>query len=262
MKNYKTVILLISTVVIIIAGVYYIVVKTKKPINFQQDVVTSEPNQINNENNQQADVEQKSIEHNNKENKEATKSIQTQNQNDEIKLFKNQYFSIKILPGWSVEELRNGSVNIEKDNYILYVNPKASQASGVKGGRFDEISNGSPSADLVTKFRPAEACSPLIRTKTSKFTRIDIYVDKNSNETFCKHPTDNKRHWYFSYYVKDDGYFNYVEGDDFHPYAITVSIKTDNINDLPVVDDAVLARMLHNTDIMVDSVQIFKQNSN
>src|SRR3989344_220423 len=75
------------------------------------------------------------------------------------KVYSNQYLTVTIPAGWSYSTTQAGAINIIKNNYILYINPAASQASGVEGGRFGEIAGGAPSSDAVNNGAYPGSCS-------------------------------------------------------------------------------------------------------
>ena len=153
--------------------------------------------------------------------------------------------SIDIPNGWKYTEV-NDSVNIEKDGYILYINPNFNQASGVDGARFSEISQGSPSADLVMLVQPNDPCG----TTTTEnivlgYERKDLYISKGDASEACGAPTDSQTRWYFSYAIKDDGYVNYFDKTDpTTSYVITMSYQTTSVDKLPVKGSSTLNNML------------------
>ena len=76
------------------------------------------------------------------------------------KTFENQYLKIRLVQGWTAKAVSNthGAINITKGKYILFITTQTSQASGVEGGRFAEISMGAKSADAVNVAPPAPEC--------------------------------------------------------------------------------------------------------
>lgn len=274
MKTYTTILLSIITLMAIGGAIYYVVGKNKTSKTHTTISTTStetiDKNSIkdnteiakeiardkNANNNQDKSEETDNGSSQSNSNSNNTNKDSNSNNNNSTQIFKNKYLSIEVPNDWTIHELKNGSVNIEKNNYILYINPHFQQASGLKGGRFDEIANGAPSADLVTIFHPAEPCSDLVKTSIGDFTRVNVYVDKNSDSNLCKKPSDNKTHWYFSYYTNGNGYLNYINGQDQYSFVITLSIKVDSVNKLPTPNDPTLSQVWKATDAMINSLKI------
>lgn len=169
--------------------------------------------------------------------------------------FSNDRMALKLGPSWSRQELTDGSINFLNGDYILYINPHFLQTSGVKGGRFDEITLGSPSADLVHVFHPAVECTTPIQTTTQKYKRYDVYTNPNVDSNLCRKTASGETRWYFSYYVKESPYVTYKSSSDYS-YVITVSIRVSQISDLPKKDDAILKERLAEIDTIVDSIVI------
>lgn len=169
--------------------------------------------------------------------------------------FSNNKMSVTLPQGWSSQELANGSVNLLNGDFILFINPNFLQTSGVKGARFDEITQGSPSADLVHVFHPAVECTTPIQTTTQKYKRYDVYTNPNVDSNLCRKTASGETRWYFSYYVKESPYVTYKSSSDYS-YVITVSIRVSQISDLPKKDDAILKERLAEIDTIVDSIVI------
>jgi len=188
-------------------------------------------------------------------------------------VYETNYLKVMIPTGWTatiakemVEEIvdENGNsisvqpnpaaVNITKDNYILYINTQAQQASGVEGGRFSEIAQGAPSADAVIKIHPTSPCGSSEKGSAfDQYQRVDLYVSsQEKNIETCNIPTGQKTVWYFSYITGNSkgGYFNYYTDASGKGLVITMAYDSDNVNQLPIKDSAVLTQMLETmTDI-------------
>ncbi len=170
--------------------------------------------------------------------------------------YENQYMKINIPSDWTATEAAQNpaAVNIVKGNYILYINVKASQASGVTGGRFAEISMGAPSADAVMKEQPSPPCGTQEASQiNTTYKRVDLYVDQTSAQTWCNPPTNGKSVWYFSYITDSrGGYFNYYASDTPPALVATMSYDVHDANSLPPQNDAAL------TTALSDMTNIFK----
>ncbi len=126
------------------------------------------------------------------------------------RVYGNEFFRISLLSGWDVEPAggapNTGAVSIRKDKYILYVNPRAQQASGVEGGRFSEIAMGAPSADAVITEHPVPPCAdPVNGGVFGDWQRKDLYVDSATTASWCNKPVPGKQVWYFSYITTETG---------------------------------------------------------
>ena len=169
-------------------------------------------------------------------------------------VYQNSYVSITLEDGWKAQGLANGSVNITKGDYILYINPAYKQTSGVTGARFAEISNGAPSADLVTVYQPAMECTPAKQSSTQNFERYDVYTNDSVDTNLCKATTDNSTRWYFTYYVEESPYVTYLSTDNEKSLVITLAIDTSTLSGLPRQNDSTLQAILNAADAMVDSL--------
>src|SRR3989344_3193736 len=118
--NQKNIILGLIVVVLIGVVAYFIVGKKSEPANNQPIVAnntnnTEPTNQVTPTPNPTAPLTQSQV-------------------------YDNQYMKVIIPAGWSAKQATNNpaALNITKGNYILFVNARAGQASGVEGGRFEE----------------------------------------------------------------------------------------------------------------------------
>src|SRR3989338_6794435 len=165
------------------------------------------------------------------------------------KVYSNTYMSVTIPGGWSYSATQSGAVNITKDNYILYINPRAQQASGIQGGRYGEIAGGAPSSDAVNNLDAGNApCTPPeTHTTTGGYSRYDYYVSNTTKgENACTSPSDGSNIWYFSYLSKDGGYFNHTTAQQgtAEGYVITMAYNSKNVNALPKKGNATLCSAL------------------
>jgi hypothetical protein len=181
--------------------------------------------------------------------------------------YENQYIKIQLASGWTAQSASSanheGAVNITKGNYILYISPNATQASGVTGGRFAEIAMGSPSADLVIKSWPANPCGTNDKvTVDSTYFRVDEYISKSVTDQNCNKPTATSTLWYFGYLTTSKGgYFNYYSNQtstSSPPRALvtTMSYQASDINSLPPKGSSDLNQALADIDSMLKTLQI------
>lgn len=175
-------------------------------------------------------------------------------QNEELyKEFSNEFLSFKYPSDWEVTKT-GGGANIIRGNYILYVNPNYSQASGVRGARLSEIASGAPGADIVLTVHPAYegSCGSTEKISIDKKARNDLFVSVYGTGAQCNLPTDNQTHWYFSFVNTDFGYVNYYKDGQVLSYVITMTYKTDDVNKLPVKGSVDLE---NNLEIMTEIVK-------
>lgn len=181
------------------------------------------------------------------------------------KVFENEYLKLTIPNDWKYQTVKSGAINILKDNYILYINPNASQASGVEGGRFSEIASGAPGADLVIKTHPSNPCGLSESSNISnQLVRSDFYINSEMAAKMlnCNAPTDEKTVWYFSYVTtKGDGYFgdfskfNIFPTDSRRQLVITMTYQASNVNNLPVKSSEQFKKMLSEMTEIVKSIE-------
>lgn len=175
-------------------------------------------------------------------------------------VFENDFIKVTIPEGWRLTEAtttlqdqiydkntgkttkvgkpqttKNGAVNITKGNYILYINPNAGQASGIEGGRFNEIAGGAPSADAVVIDRPSPPCGEaVVGANFAGFVRKDLFVSSAHKQEYCTAPKSGKTVWYFSYITDAcGGYFNYYRTGETPAYVITMAYNSKNLENLP-----------------------------
>lgn len=183
-------------------------------------------------------------------------------QDNQNTVYENQYMKINLLPGWAAARPRRipAALNITKGNYILYINTQASQASGVQGGRFDEIAMGAPSVDAVVTSFPSPPCGTGESTPVSPpYTRSDLYVSKASanSQEWCNAPSSGATVWYFSYITnKAGGYFNdYVSGENLALVA-TMAYRSKSVDSLPLKGSAELTSVLTEMTAMMKSLKV------
>jgi len=192
-----------------------------------------------------------------------TPAPQTQPQTNNAGAFENAYLKMALARGWQVQEV-GYAVNITKDKYVLYINPKTTQASGVEGGRFSEIAQGAPGVGLVMTFHPADPCgTKATEVISDTLTRSDYYVRTADATEFCNASTIADPVWYFSFVgTKNDGYFGdptkvnpSLSSDPFRQFVITMSYTATDINALPKKGSAELTQAFGEMTEMVKSVE-------
>lgn len=177
-------------------------------------------------------------------------------------VYENQYMKVVLPPGWTAKKSGRipTAVNITKGNYILYISTQASQASGVEGGRFDEIAMGAPSADAVVTQYPTPPCGKAESSPASDgHTRIDLYVNKadSKSQDWCNAPLSGATVWYFSYITDAaGGYFNYYVPGQNRGLVVTMAYRSKDVNRLPLKGSTKLNSMLSEMTSIVSSLTI------
>jgi len=176
-------------------------------------------------------------------------------------VYQNSYMKLVLPPGWTANQVpaNPAAVNIINGKYILYINTQATQASGVAGVRFAEIAQGSPSADAVVTAHPSPPCGNTVNVDSSDtLKRVDLYINAQTPESYCKSPTNGKTVWYFSYMIEKQqiGYFNYYNKDLGKGYVITMSYDSKDVNDFPEKDSEGLKSTLNEMANIAASLEI------
>ncbi len=102
-----------------------------------------------------------------------------------------------ILPGWRVADSGDQRLSLIRGDYLLYVNPIFTHASGIAGGRFVEIVRGLPSIDAVLHNvdQPAsgDECSQSDRTNVNQsIYLINLYTDASKSGNGCNFPASRR----------------------------------------------------------------------
>lgn len=248
LKNRLVVLLsIIITALIFGGGVYVLLRYTEQNLQRQIKILQ---NQINNLRNRELFKPE-----------DSTQTVISNEDNSRI-IYENDYLKIEILKTWNYQVVNNQSLNITKDNYILYINPNTTQSSGIVGGRFSEIGQGSPGVDLVMLYHPSEPCGDSVSKGISdKLVRRDYYIDKTDASELCNAPEGDDKLWYFSYVTtQDDGYFGNPKKlnpsiTSQRQFVITMSYDGEDVNDLPVWESEVLNEALNEMTEMVKTVE-------
>lgn len=168
--------------------------------------------------------------------------------------FENQYLKIQILPGWTVATSGDQTLNLIDGKYLLSINPMFVHASGVIGGRFSEIVRGKESIDAVMGnvdqpaggFECAEwPPEELIVTRTMSLR--NLYTDSSKVNNGCTFPRGGQPIWFGSYFS--------AEGSE-SDYAITLTFRTKDVNDLPMKGTRELKHVLTEVTQMLRSLQL------
>ena len=146
-----------------------------------------------------------------------------------VRKFDNSYLSMTIRPGWRVADSGDQRLSLIRGDYLLYVNPIFTHASGIEGGRFGEIMNGMPSVDAVMRNvdQPAGGpeCSQSDRTVVNESISLtNLYTDSSKSDNECNFP-DGKRTVWFGSFFSGTG-----SGSD---YSVTLAYNSDDVNRLP-----------------------------
>ncbi len=156
------------------------------------------------------------------------------------RVYSNEYMTVTVPPGWTIPQVSSDTptITITKGDYILSINTRAAQASGITGGRFGEIAGpGASVGDVVTQ-EPAGPCGSAVTSTVTvngaAAIETDFYVGPNDATMVCAAPTNGNKVWYFSYVSHDGGYFNYYPGLEPLSWVITMSYDGKDINSLPV----------------------------
>jgi hypothetical protein len=188
-------------------------------------------------------------------------------------LFESYYLHLTVPEGWNIVTKNLGSVpdnfateyyEIEKDGYIIYINPSTGPADGSEGGKFSDIAQHIAGSSLVIEMQPSNPCEDnMPQTKmTTYMLRSDFYVSKDNTVDWCNKPS-NGTIWYGSYVSSPGtGYFGEVyminKKPEIRRYLITMGYsKAKNINDLPKKDSKELNAKLLEMSAIVRSI-VFK----
>ena len=145
----------------------------------------------------------------------------------------NQFLTITVSAGWTVAEFIDQKLMLQltRGNYVLQINPVFTHASGVEGGRFNEIVAGMPSVDAVMGEvdQPAGGfeCSQSSAEPTvinDQIKLYNLYTDSSKTESPCKYPADGRVAWF--------GSFSAGDGPE-SEYTITLAYATSDVNALP-----------------------------
>ncbi len=163
--------------------------------------------------------------------------------------YENTSLKLSVPAGWTATAATSATskdaVNIAKGNWILYVSPHASQASGTEGGRFAEIGMGAPSVDAVVTTEPSECGTTEKTAAYGIYTRVDYFMSAAEKKDWCAAPTNGKTVWFFSYLTSPgNGFFNYYKKDVNDGLVVTMAYNSKVVNSFPVKGSAELTAAL------------------
>jgi hypothetical protein len=192
-------------------------------------------------------------------------------------IYENEYMKIALLPGWTAKpatiinyyegvisktEPRPAGVIITKDNYIIHIDTMVEQASGIIGGRIEELAreDEAPSLYAVVTSHPGFPCgSSETYYLSNKYVRIDWYIDSQDKNPVCTPPLEGKV-WYLSYITNRENYSYINYYDEGRPLGFTISMayNSNDVNKLPKKDSAELNAMLNEMTNIVKTLEIKK----
>ena len=242
--NQKTLNIILGLVIVVLigAGAYFVVGKKSEPTN-NQPVVADNTNNTEPAN-------------------QVTPTPNTTTPLVQSQVYDNQYIKVTIPAGWSAKQATNNpaALNITKGNYILFVNARAGQASGVEGGRFEEYAGGAPSVDALIVEHPGGPCG---NSETSTITangvttkRTDYYVSSSDQNEFCRKPTINNTLWYLSVVGNGFNYFNIPDYSGAVGWVATMAYNSKVINSFPVKNSSGLNQTLSEMTSIVKTLTI------
>ncbi len=164
-------------------------------------------------------------------------------------VYSNQYLTLTVPAGWKLTEATKiGAVNLTKGNYILYINPRVSQASGVEGGRFEEYAGGSPSVGAVVVYHPGGPCGTsdtyTLSLNATTTRRTDFYIHSRDKTESCATPTNGQTVWYFSDVGLGINYYNISHYSGPVGWVVTMAYNSTTIDSFPVKGSADLDQAL------------------
>jgi hypothetical protein len=168
--------------------------------------------------------------------------------------FDNQYVRMTILPGWTADSSKPPLLKVSHGKYVLTVNPIYVHASGVEGGRFEEVTDGMRSVQAVREevLQPSWilcAQSDHVVAITRTLSLVELYTDdtKENVANDCKFPADGRTAWFGSYFAG--------AGSE-SEYTITLSYDTDDVNALPKKGTPELERVLSDVVTMLKTFEL------
>jgi hypothetical protein len=177
-------------------------------------------------------------------------------------VYHNQYIKVTIPAGWSAQQAVNNpaALNITKGNYILFINARANQASGVEGGRFEEYAGGAPSVDALIVEHSGGPCgkseTSTINANEVSTERKDYYVSSNDSGQFCRKPTINSILWYLSVVGNGFNYFNVPDYSGAVGWVATMAYNSKVINSFPVKNSSELNQILSEMTSVIKTLTI------
>ena len=188
-------------------------------------------------------------------------------------VYQNQYLKITVPSSWILTEVtqtiqnekydwttqrsvpigapvtkKTGAINLTKGNYILYINPRVTQASGIEGGRFEEYAGGSPSVGAVVVEHPGGPCGTseksMLSLNSTTTSRTDFYIGSGDKTETCATTTNGETVWYFSDVGEGINYYNFPNDPTPVGWVVTMAYNSSIINSLPTKNSTELNQML------------------
>lgn len=167
--------------------------------------------------------------------------------------FENQYVRITVLPGWTVDASSPPVVTIIHGKYVLTINPIFTHASGVVGGRFDEITGQIPSVKAVIVGSESGMGTDCAKSEKTEVTRtivlISLYTDDTPSNVNggCEFPSDRKPAWFGSFFVGERS-----ESE----YTLTLAYDASDPNALPKKETPEFQKVFSDVQMMLKSLEM------
>jgi hypothetical protein len=176
-----------------------------------------------------------------------------QNPGTRANVFENEYVKMTIRPGWTVDSSTPPLLKVHHGKYVLTVNPVYEHASGVEGGRFEEVTDGMPSIEAVRAavLQPSWilcAQSDVVKI-TGTISLVTLYTDdtKENVDNGCRLPADGKTAWFGSYFVS--------EGSE-SSYTITLAYDSSDVDAFPKKGTPELRKVLSDVVTMLKTIEL------
>jgi hypothetical protein len=167
--------------------------------------------------------------------------------------FESRYLTMRIVPGWRTNAAeRPAELQLVKGKYVLAIDPVFGHASGITGGRFDEIIGGmSIDAVMSNVDRPAggwECAEPEKLTVSMQVSLIILYTDRSKSQSgsACNFPSSGLPVWFGSY--------SSGEADETE-YSITLLYDTSDVNALPLKGSSELVNIFDEVATMLRTLR-------
>ncbi len=175
-------------------------------------------------------------------------------------VYENQFYKITVPTGWIAKQVpyHLSSIYITKGKYILYIDTRFLQASGIIGGRFIEwaqAGGNAPSVDAIMISPPNGPCGEFttsnILINNMPTQRTDYFISPVEEDDICAKPTINRTVWYLSYVGDGINYRKQNDLLDHYSWVVTMSYNETIVNSFPVKNSFALNQALSEmTDII------------
>jgi hypothetical protein len=171
-----------------------------------------------------------------------------------------QYATMRVSPGWIVDNSAGPTLVLKKGNYVLTVNPIFGHASGVLGGRFYEVTEGMTSVRVImgTMAGPPGPweCSqwpPEVIAITDEVSLTNLYTDNSKGKAGCRLPTKGKPAWFGAYSSGGSDSFGSLNNGE---YSITLDYQAAIADGLPRQGDSGLRKSLTEVAAMLKTLHL------